>query len=129
MSWTTRQGDAARYAELTPQGGARIYRTTAGPDAILGVIGDEHVVDPRRLGRITEVTDTAAPSGRSQRGAERDRLRRVADQRATQAREGRRRGQAWADGVRARRGNGRSLLASALAAQREADRRARRRRS
>lgn len=105
MSWTMSRTDAAWYAEAWgPQG--RVWRTTVPPEAILGTVDREFVVDARRLGKIDDVTHAAPPSDRAQRSRERRRFE-----------------QAYREGMRSRRGNGRPAIVNAIAAQREAGRR------
>lgn len=124
MSWSTSQADASRYAELNVEGEARVYRATVEPDAILGIINDEHIVDPRKLPRrLTDITDKAEPSRHAQRLEQGKDVERLRQRRA----DGRRWQDDYATAFASRRGNGRTLLANAVAAHREADRRARRR--
>ncbi|WP_151524143.1 hypothetical protein [Serinicoccus kebangsaanensis] len=117
MSWTESRSVAENFAALWgEQAGGAVWTTQAPPSAILGRPSDsEVVVDPRRLGRVTEVRDAAPHEARKQEKA--------AQQQARDDRRDRSRWQATYDAaLRAQRGSGASSLQQVMRARRAADR-------
>jgi|GEM_PF-4601119 len=105
MSWTQTRATAARFAGLWgEQTGAAVWVTTAPPSAILGrPLDDEVVVDPRRLGRVTQARSAEPHEARRREKAAQQRAEDYVQRKRDDARRARRRQQARDDARRARR--------------------------